>query len=63
MAENKKIRLDSPNLLVKHSKLVEQAFRKAVREALLKHKQAGNPVAVWRNGKVVLLEPDEIIVK
>jgi hypothetical protein len=60
MATNKKLKSDSSNLLVKHSKAVEKAYRKAVREALLKHKQANNPVAIWRNGKIVLLSPEEI---
>lgn len=61
MATNEKLKPDSSNLLVKHSKAVERAYKKAVREALLKHKQAGNPVAVWRDGKVVLLQPEEIL--
>lgn len=39
---------------------VEGALRAAVRDALIRHKAAGNPVAVWRNGKVVLLRPEEI---
>jgi hypothetical protein len=33
-----------------------------VREALKKHKQAGNPVVVWRDGKMVWLKPEEIQV-
>lgn len=61
MATDEKLKFNQPNLLVKHSKAVEKAVRKAVRAALLKHKQAKNPVAVWRGGKVVLLQPDEII--
>ena len=36
------------------------AMRRAVREALLEHKRLGNPVAVWREGCVVWLTPDEI---
>jgi len=24
------------------------------------HKKLGNPIAVWRNGKVVILPPEEI---
>ncbi|MGH8564654.1 MAG: hypothetical protein ACREXW_11445 [Gammaproteobacteria bacterium] len=31
---------------------IEAALRAAVREALALHKQAGNPVAVWRDAKV-----------
>jgi hypothetical protein len=32
----------------------------AVREALLQHKRAGNPVAVWRDEQVVWVPPEEI---
>ena len=32
----------------------------AVREAVRRHKQLGNPVAVWREGRVVWLQPHEI---
>jgi hypothetical protein len=37
-----------------------KAMRTAVREAVLRHKQLGNPVAVWREGRVVWLQPHEI---
>jgi hypothetical protein len=37
-----------------------KAMTVAVREAVLRHKQLGNPVAVWREGRVVWLEPHEI---
>lgn len=40
--------------------LVERALRAAVHEALARHKRAGNPVAVWRDGKVVWLSPEAI---
>lgn len=39
-----------------------RAIRRAVRNAVLVHKQAGNPVAAWRDGKVILLAPDEIVL-
>jgi len=45
---------------VRDSKLIERALARAVREALQRHKQAGNPVAIWRDGQVVWLGPDEI---
>jgi hypothetical protein len=32
----------------------------AVREALRQHRQAGNPVAVWRDGRVELIPADQI---
>jgi hypothetical protein len=37
-----------------------KAMAEAVREALLRHKRLGNPVAVWRDGCVVWLPPEEI---
>lgn len=37
-----------------------KAMREAVREALLRHKRLGQPVAVWRDGRAVLLPPEEI---
>lgn len=39
-----------------------QALTQAVREALLRHKQAGNPVAIWRDGRVVWIQPEDIPV-
>lgn len=39
---------------------IDEALKKAVREAVLQHKRAGNPIVVWRDGKTVWLQPDEI---
>lgn len=39
---------------------IDEAVRKAVRDAVLRHKQAGNPVVTWRDGKIVMLKPEEI---
>lgn len=39
---------------------VERAIQKATREALKKHKLADNSIAVWKDGKVVLISSDEI---
>lgn len=39
-----------------------QAMRDAVSEALQRHKEAGNPVAVWRNGQVEWVAPEDIPV-
>lgn len=42
------------------SRKVEAALREAVRRALQRHKQAGNPVAVLRDGKVEVLPPEAL---
>ena len=41
---------------------IERALRAAVRDALQRHKRDGDPVAVWREGRVVWLPPDQIPV-
>jgi hypothetical protein len=40
--------------------LIKGAIDRAVREALLTHARLGNPVATWRDGKVVWLQPAEV---
>jgi hypothetical protein len=45
---------------VRDLRLIEQALVRAVQEALKRHKHAGNPVAVWRDGRTVWIEPDKI---
>jgi len=41
---------------------IQQALATAVREALLRHKRDGNPVAVWRDGGVVWIDARDIPV-
>jgi hypothetical protein len=41
---------------------VTDAVRQAGREARHKHKQLGVPLVVWRDGKVVEIPPEEIVV-
>jgi hypothetical protein len=38
----------------------EAALRKAGQEAVLEHARAGLPVATFRDGKVVWLQPEEV---
>jgi len=40
----------------------DKALRRAVRAALLDHKQAGNTVVTWQDGKVVLVAPEDIVI-
>lgn len=39
---------------------VEAASRDAVRAALVWHKRSGNPVVVWRDGKVEWLSAEDL---
>ncbi|MFH1757725.1 MAG: hypothetical protein ABH969_06735 [Pseudomonadota bacterium] len=38
----------------------EEAFKKAVANAIAEHKKAGHPIAVWRDGRVVHIPADQI---
>jgi hypothetical protein len=40
--------------------LIEKALARGVREALIRHKQAGNRIAEWGDGQVVWIEPEDI---
>ena len=40
------------------AELVENAMKRAVKEAISAHHRAGNPVAIWKDGQVVLWYPD-----
>ena len=42
--------------------VVGDAIAKGVREAMRRHKLLGEPIVVWRNGKVVWVPAEEIIV-
>lgn len=46
--------------LFANKEIITQALARGVQEALLKHKQAGNLVAVWRDGKIAWIKPEEI---
>ncbi|MGK7902213.1 MAG: hypothetical protein AB4352_12535 [Hormoscilla sp.] len=40
--------------------LIDLALKQAVEKALWQHKQAGNPIAVWRDGRVIWIPPEAI---
>lgn len=39
---------------------IQRALREGVRRALLRHKRLGESVAVWRDGRVVIVPADQI---
>jgi monomeric isocitrate dehydrogenase len=59
MEEKNKKEIDD---IFREGTLIDRALKEGVREALLRHKQAGNPIVIWRDGKVVWLKPEEIPV-
>lgn len=41
---------------------IDRALNQAVQKAVRKHKILGNPIAAWRDGKVVWIPPEEISI-
>lgn len=39
----------------------EKALKAAVAEVVAEHKKSGKPLAVWYNGKAVLMAPDKAV--
>lgn len=42
---------------------VREIIQSGINDALLKHKQAGNPVCGWKNGKVFWVQPEDIKIR
>ena len=36
------------------------ALKRAVRQVVEEHKKSGRPLAIWENGKVVLISPYDV---
>jgi hypothetical protein len=61
MSEQKKLTLTN-DFVAAHAKDIEKILRRAVNQALLTHKRLGNSIAVWKDGKVVIVPPEEIVI-
>lgn len=51
--------MTEPQLNPLHQK-IDQGVKKAVAEAVERHRKLGEAIAVWQNGEVVILSPDQI---
>jgi hypothetical protein len=40
----------------------EMALKEAVADAIAEHKRMGRPIVIWRDGKVVTVPPEEIVI-
>ncbi len=58
---NTEIKL-TKRLFIDHGKSIERVLQRAVNHALLMHKRLGNPIATWKDGQVVIVPPEEIVV-
>jgi hypothetical protein len=46
--------------LIRDNDLIQNALTKAVQGAVREHKLLGQPIVIWRDGKVVWVPPEEI---
>jgi len=51
------------SIILNDSAKVTMIIQEGIKIALLKHKQAGNPVCEWRDNKVVWILPENIPVE
>ena len=41
--------------------VVDAAIQRAMQEVVVSHALAGRPVAIWRDGQVAWVQPDEVL--
>lgn len=51
---------DVNRVFVEHGHLIDEALKQGVRDAVLRHKEAGLPVVFCRNGQAVLVKPEDL---
>lgn len=54
---------NNPSESINNTELILSAINHSIRNAVLQHKRAGNPIATWRDGKVVWIPAEEIEVE
>lgn len=62
MKKDKNLVEDNISKVLNDSSRVTQIIQSGIQDALLKHKQAGNQICVWRDNKVVWIPPERIVV-
>ena len=48
--------------LFEDGRAIDEALKEAARDARRFHKALGNPMATWVDGRVVWVQPDDIVV-
>jgi hypothetical protein len=51
-----------PSERIHDTQRILRALRQAVRDTLRDHKRTGDPAVVWRDGRVVWIPPDDIVI-
>ena len=61
MSDSQKLILTN-NYFAEHAVEIGEVLQRAVNHALLMHKRLGNPIASWKDGEVVIIPPEDIVI-
>lgn len=50
----------TPITIIERTEKIKESFQKGVAQALSQHKVKGNPIAVWRDGKIEYIPAEKI---
>lgn len=62
MKEDENLLEDNISKIMNDTSKVTKIIQAGIRAALLKHKQAGNQICVWRDNKVIWIPPEKILI-
>ena len=48
--------------LVEQAEAIERILQAAVQQTLSIQKRLGNPISIWKDGKIVIVPPEEIVL-
>lgn len=51
---------DVSRIFAEDRRLIDEALKQGVREAMLRHKRDGLPVVIYRDGKTVWVTPEDL---
>ncbi len=51
---------DVNRILIEDGQLIDEALKQGVRDAMLRHKEAGLPVVIYRDGRTVWVKPEDL---
>ena len=51
---------DVNRILIEDGRVIDEALKQGVRDAMLRHKEAGLPVFIYRDGKAVWISPQAL---
>jgi hypothetical protein len=62
MEKDKSFLEDNISKVLNDPSKVTQIIQKGINDALIKHKQVGNQICVWRDNKVVWIPAEKIMI-